>query len=452
MTAPHTDQTRPPDKPIDTSLSTATIKRMWTTRPVRDDGSIAGVATGIARRFEVDPNVVKVAFVVAAIFGGSGIFVYVLGWLFLPDVSAPDGLSRRERRSVREKISRSGVGSGPSTAMIITLVVIAIIFMPDVPWESGGLVGTALLALAWWLLYRRSPIPRPGTSADTVGQPRSLVDSALASWSTAPTTAPTATQAPSASPIPDGSDPTVAADRVDLTKPGDPNADAWDPPMPYSSAPQWDPMPTAAAAPTTPLQPWTPPQPRRRSRVTPITLGAALLVGAVGCACALAGADFFTATRVFALALTVVSIGLLVGAMRGRGSGLIPVVIVLAITVMISAAGDARSWPSGGNGERNWIPRSENAIASRYELSLGSAKLDLRSVTLTRDRTVRVEVGIGEAKVIVPAGMNVRARCSVSVGDTRCPDGPDGGRDGTAGPILEIDASSNIGHVEVSRG
>jgi phage shock protein PspC (stress-responsive transcriptional regulator) len=46
------------------------------------------VASGLARRFQVDPLVVRCAFVVLALLGGLGVTLYGLGWLFLPH---PDG-------------------------------------------------------------------------------------------------------------------------------------------------------------------------------------------------------------------------------------------------------------------------------------------------------------------------------------------------------------------------
>lgn len=58
------------------AMDTKTLLDMWNTRPVRQRSgrTIAGVCTGIGRRYDVDPTLVKVAFVVAAMFGGSGIF------------------------------------------------------------------------------------------------------------------------------------------------------------------------------------------------------------------------------------------------------------------------------------------------------------------------------------------------------------------------------------------
>jgi signal transduction histidine kinase/phage shock protein PspC (stress-responsive transcriptional regulator) len=45
---------------------------------------VAGVASGLGDHFHVEPNLVRLAFVVLAFAGGAGIVLYAAGWLFLP--------------------------------------------------------------------------------------------------------------------------------------------------------------------------------------------------------------------------------------------------------------------------------------------------------------------------------------------------------------------------------
>ena len=54
-------------------------------RTVGRDRKLAGVAGGLARHLDVDPVLLRVAFVVLVFFGGSGILLYVAGWLLLPE-------------------------------------------------------------------------------------------------------------------------------------------------------------------------------------------------------------------------------------------------------------------------------------------------------------------------------------------------------------------------------
>ena len=52
---------------------------------------LGGVAGGLARHFDVDPLLIRVAFVILTLFGGAGLIVYVGCWLLLPE----DGVGRR---------------------------------------------------------------------------------------------------------------------------------------------------------------------------------------------------------------------------------------------------------------------------------------------------------------------------------------------------------------------
>lgn len=45
---------------------------------------IGGVACGIAAYAHIDPAIVRLIFVLLAIFGGSGVFIYVIMWIVLP--------------------------------------------------------------------------------------------------------------------------------------------------------------------------------------------------------------------------------------------------------------------------------------------------------------------------------------------------------------------------------
>jgi phage shock protein C len=46
---------------------------------------LAGVCAGIAEYFDVDPVLVRLAFVVTAFIGGVGIVAYLAGWALMPE-------------------------------------------------------------------------------------------------------------------------------------------------------------------------------------------------------------------------------------------------------------------------------------------------------------------------------------------------------------------------------
>ena len=53
-------------------------------RPV-NDRLIAGVCSGIARRFGLDPTLVRVLFVASMLLPGPQILIYLAGWLLIPN-------------------------------------------------------------------------------------------------------------------------------------------------------------------------------------------------------------------------------------------------------------------------------------------------------------------------------------------------------------------------------
>ena len=51
----------------------------------RDDRMIAGVCAGFARYLNVDPVLVRLLMVVLVLFAGTGIVVYLAGWILMPE-------------------------------------------------------------------------------------------------------------------------------------------------------------------------------------------------------------------------------------------------------------------------------------------------------------------------------------------------------------------------------
>src|SRR3954447_23258930 len=77
---------------------------------------VGGVAAGLARHFGIDAALVRIAFVVLTLFGGSGIALYAILWMLLPTEHGP-----------------AIVGPGASTARkvaLIALIVCAIVSLP----------------------------------------------------------------------------------------------------------------------------------------------------------------------------------------------------------------------------------------------------------------------------------------------------------------------------------
>jgi signal transduction histidine kinase len=59
---------------------------------------IAGVASGLGDEFGIEPNLVRLAFLVLAFAGGAGIALYIAGWIWMPRDDAADGSPPRATR------------------------------------------------------------------------------------------------------------------------------------------------------------------------------------------------------------------------------------------------------------------------------------------------------------------------------------------------------------------
>jgi phage shock protein C len=62
------------------------------TRSSRDK-KIAGVCAGIAEYFDLDPTLVRVLWLIAIFFGGTGFLLYVILWIVLPVAPATHAMT-----------------------------------------------------------------------------------------------------------------------------------------------------------------------------------------------------------------------------------------------------------------------------------------------------------------------------------------------------------------------
>ena len=64
-------------------------------QPVRvrrstSDKVVAGVAGGLGRYLGIDPVILRIAFVLLALSGGSGVLLYVIAWIAIPEEQPTD--------------------------------------------------------------------------------------------------------------------------------------------------------------------------------------------------------------------------------------------------------------------------------------------------------------------------------------------------------------------------
>jgi phage shock protein PspC (stress-responsive transcriptional regulator) len=53
----------------------------------RDNRWIAGVCSGLARRFGLSPNIMRLIFVISCLLPGPQFVVYIVLWVLMPDES-----------------------------------------------------------------------------------------------------------------------------------------------------------------------------------------------------------------------------------------------------------------------------------------------------------------------------------------------------------------------------
>jgi phage shock protein PspC (stress-responsive transcriptional regulator) len=378
------------------------------------DRKVAGVAGGLGRYFNIDPLIFRVVFVTLAIFGGSGLLLYAVGWLLVPE----DGENESEA---------SRLINGRATLKIIGGVVLAIVGLVVVGnfartgFGFGGFAALAAVAFAAYLIARNDsdqPLVRPRQASS-------------------PQPTPFAT-----APAPGAYGQTAGKAYAAPTQPID-----YPPPPP----------------PTPPYQTFTPPpaKPRERSPLGLVTLSLALVAAGALVAWNLATTHDVPTEVVLAICLGVVGLGLVVGGFAGRARGLIFVGAVLVVAT--TAAGVTHVGLRGGVGDRTWAPRSVAAVQDNYRLGVGQGRLDLSHVRFAPGESIDVQFrqGIGDLLILLPADVPADVVTDVNLGSIRLPRGPEqegssvhrryvDPRDGTA-PVITIDAELGVGSLEVRR-
>ncbi len=61
------------------------------------DRIIAGICGGLAEHFDIDSTIVRLVFILVVALGGSGIFIYLLLWLLIPESSKEPAIITEEK-------------------------------------------------------------------------------------------------------------------------------------------------------------------------------------------------------------------------------------------------------------------------------------------------------------------------------------------------------------------
>jgi phage shock protein PspC (stress-responsive transcriptional regulator) len=429
----------------------------WTRRPRRsvNDRKIAGVAGGLGRRFGVDPVLLRVGFVILALFG-LGVFLYLLSWLLLPadgdEVSAAEALIGKGESSTSPVLTVGlAIGAAisfgwmpfwgglPIFPLVIAGVITVIVLRNKA--KGGGCAGRSAKSNSADQGVDTPPwADRLGQQADSWGAKAESWGAQAEQWVARQpwssgldgTKRPGSKSKDQSSPFeqPAFWDDAASSNqhsgpranpRVNLTKDAPAEGQSSSPSEP--TPPAWDPLGVAPFAwdlpEPSPLPPPAP-APRDRGVVGRVTMGAVLLIGGLATAGTLLGWWQLSWAGVAATGLLVLAVGLLVGSLSGgRGKSLIgPGIFLSLVTLALTITGIRGT---EGYGQQTWTP-TVATLSSQYELNGGQGELDLRKLTVPAGQTVttELEVRAGQASVIVPEEMNLDVTCSTNAGQVDC--------------------------------
>jgi phage shock protein PspC (stress-responsive transcriptional regulator) len=156
-----------------------------------------------------------------------------------------------------------------------------------------------------------------------------------------------------------------------------------------------------------------------------------------------------------AVALAVITAGVLVGMFFGRPG---PLILIGLVVTAVLAVGSVM--PSNGVGDKSIRPLTAAGVEGEYEHGLGVLRFDLTSVDDPEQllgSTIRLENGVGDIKVTVPRDLNVAVDAQVDAGEIRAFGSKKGDTDATLvrppddpdQPALTLHIRENLGGIEV---
>lgn len=381
----------PPPPPPDAAADAARQAPPTTTtapRPVfrrsASDRVVSGVAGGLARTFAIDPVVVRIITVVLCLSFPPAFIAYLAAWLLVARDDEPS-------RGVTGGIAFRQAGGVAFWIGVAVLVVVGLAALDDPFSGRFDLVPLVLIGIGVALWTRDGNRQPPAAAhAGTVAGPPGV----------------------ESHPVGVGTDTARVETGPARVEPG----------------PAW-------------IDPGPPPPPRPRSPLGGITIAVALI--ATGVVAALDQVPSMPldadATHLAAVALLVLGLGQLVGALWGRARWLTLVALLLLPPVLVGAAvrevqpdfAFGAVSPADGIGERSHVLSGDDQLPEELRLLAGTITIDLRDWDPSEsqvdalgdsDRDLLVSVGAGEVVLVTPTSVPWRVLADVGIGDTSVTD------------------------------
>lgn len=115
-----------------------------------DDRVLFGVASGLARHLGLDPVVVRIAFVLLAVIGGSGLLLYLIGLIAIPEQRQGDVIDAPAGRRDGREGQTVAVAIGGALVVVGTISLLGEI-VPGIRELLGPalLLGLGVLVILW---------------------------------------------------------------------------------------------------------------------------------------------------------------------------------------------------------------------------------------------------------------------------------------------------------------
>ena len=407
---------------------------------------IAGVAGGVAHRFDLDPTLVRCVWVVLSLFAGVGLVLYGLAWALLPEES--DG-----RIHLEEALS-GRFNAGLAGAIGMTIIGMSTFGSGFIPNWYVHEAGTAGIAAALWPLFWLGLIVLAIVFLIRSAQNRSANRKAARGprgpqpWQTYPAGA---AQAPGNRP---GSQagPAGPAGQAGGFTPAEGSASAWDSSTPGSGAPAFN-QPAGGQSwqsrsyrqypsyqqPPVPVRPARPRRPGPGSSLSLAVLGLGLLTAA--------GVWYATVTHhlgllqgqfiLIGILVALLGAGIVVSGLRRRHGGWMtvlgwPVLFVVAIPALATASivptslsrmsfESLRNATTATSSTVTWQELTASASGGSVTRSkdIGDLTLDLRGIPAEEAgklSTITAHLDVGTLRIKTDTDQRVEVRADVDMG------------------------------------
>jgi len=383
----------------------------------RAGAMVGGVCAGMARRWRVDPNLLRIAIVVLAFFGGLGLAAYGAGLLLMPREGQTQMPVQRFLPFTRSW----------STPTVIAATIGALVVIVGLT-SSGGIgLGPVLIIFAIWFFgFRNHGQTRPAAPSEPTPFER-----AADAW------------------------------RVRLAEQKTPGYEAVALPAPTEqrwTQPYTDPAADLVVRDNEP--PAVIADRRRRRHFWWLALAlvgtGVLVVTILGMAGVHGGPPAYAAAVLAGLGLTLV-----LASRTGRPPLLLPATIIAGL-VTASMMGTGAPIRLSDVGDFKRVVTTGAELPADVNVTAGDVTLDLTKLDLTTDRDLAIKVNAGSVKLTLPAQVASEVTWNVGAGDVNTEGVSRDGFDlsGTTSypatvagaPTLHVTVDVDLGEVKVVRG